>query len=43
MSDLRILGIGNALVDIIVLAEDDLLISALSLPKGGMTLVDREL
>ena len=43
MNNLRILGIGNALVDIMVLAEDDLLISNLNLPKGGMTLIDGEL
>jgi sugar/nucleoside kinase (ribokinase family) len=43
MSKLKILGIGNALVDIIVLPEDDQLINDLNLPKGGMTLVDGEL
>ncbi len=43
MSNLKILGIGNALVDIIVLPEDDQLINDLKLPKGGMTLVDGEL
>ena len=42
MSNLKILGIGNALVDIMVQALDDQLISNLKLPKGGMTLVDGE-
>ena len=40
MSNLKILGIGNALIDIMVLPEDDQLITSLRLPKGGMTLVD---
>jgi sugar/nucleoside kinase (ribokinase family) len=40
MNKLKILGIGNALVDIIALVEDDQIINSLSLPKGGMTLVD---
>ncbi len=43
MSNLSILGIGNALVDILVSTEDDFIINDLNLPKGGMTLVDREL
>jgi len=43
MSNLKILGIGNALVDIMVLSEDDQIINYLKLPKGGMTLVDGEL
>jgi len=43
MSNLKILGIGNALVDIMVLLEDDQIINKLNLPKGGMTLVDQEL
>lgn len=43
MSKLKILGIGNALVDIMVLSEDDQIINHLNLPKGGMTLVDGEL
>ena len=42
MSNLNILGIGNALVDILVLPDDDQIINDLNLPKGGMTLVDRE-
>jgi len=43
MSNLKILGIGNALVDIMVLSEDDQIINYLNLPKGGMTLVNGEL
>ena len=43
MNKLKILGIGNALVDIMVLPDDDQIISNLNLPKGGMTLVDGEL
>jgi len=43
MSNLKILGIGNALVDIMVLVEDDQIINYLNLPKGGMTLVDGDL
>jgi sugar/nucleoside kinase (ribokinase family) len=43
MRKLKILGIGNALVDIIVLPEDDQIINGLNLPKGGMTLVDGDL
>ena len=37
----RILGIGNALVDIITLLDNDQIIKSLNLPKGSMTLVDR--
>jgi sugar/nucleoside kinase (ribokinase family) len=37
----KILGIGNALVDIIAMLRDDQIIKALNLPKGSMTLVDR--
>lgn len=43
MSNLKILGIGNALVDIMVMVEDDQIINYLNLPKGGMTLVNGEL
>ncbi len=43
MNNLKILGIGNALMDILVLPEDDQLINRLELPKGGMTLVDSDL
>lgn len=43
MGSTKILGIGNALVDIIALLDDDQTINNLGLPKGGMTLVDRDL
>ena len=43
MGNLKILGIGNALVDIMVLSEDDQIINYLNLPKGGMTLVNGDL
>ncbi|MEZ5071145.1 MAG: adenosine kinase [Bacteroidales bacterium] len=36
----RVLGIGNALVDIITLMEDDSILKNFGLPKGSMTLVD---
>ena len=39
----KILGIGNALVDIVAMLEDDQIIRSLNLPKGSMTLVDREM
>jgi len=35
-----IIGLGNALVDIIVFIENDSLLETLELPKGSMTLVD---
>jgi len=38
----RILGIGNALVDIITFLNDDELLQDLALPKGSMQLVDAE-
>lgn len=38
----RILGIGNALVDVITLINNDLILEKFSLPKGSMQLVDRE-
>ena len=37
----KILGIGNALVDVITMLKDDQIIRSLNLPKGSMTLVDR--
>ena len=43
MGHLKILGIGNALVDVITMLKDDQIIRSLNLPKGSMTLVDREL
>ncbi|MFO8128928.1 MAG: adenosine kinase [Bacteroidales bacterium] len=36
----KILGIGNALVDIMTSLEDDILLTELKLPKGSMQLVD---
>lgn len=36
----KIIGIGNALVDIIVFMDDDALLEKLDLPKGSMQLVD---
>jgi sugar/nucleoside kinase (ribokinase family) len=36
----KIIGLGNALVDIIVFIESDSLLADLDLPKGSMTLVD---
>ena len=38
----RILGIGNALVDVITLINNDNILEQFSLPKGSMQLVDRE-
>jgi sugar/nucleoside kinase (ribokinase family) len=38
----RILGIGNALVDIMTLLEGDYILQEFNLPKGSMQLVDRE-
>jgi len=38
----RIIGIGNALVDIITLIDNDLILDEFSLPKGSMQLVDLE-
>lgn len=37
----KVLGIGNALVDIIITLEDDQLLNDFRLPKGSMQLVDR--
>ena len=38
----RILGIGNALVDILTLTEDEHTLETFGLPKGSMQLVDRD-
>lgn len=38
----RIIGIGNALVDVITLIDNDLILDKFSLPKGSMQLVDLE-
>jgi len=40
---MKILGMGNALVDIMTQLEDDRFLERFKLPKGSMTLVDREL
>mgnify|MGYP006283594743 CR=1 FL=1 len=39
---MRVLGMGNALVDIITSLENDALLNTFGLPKGSMTLVDHE-
>lgn len=36
----KVLGMGNALVDIITKIEDDVILESFGLPKGSMTLVD---
>jgi sugar/nucleoside kinase (ribokinase family) len=38
----HILGIGNALVDMITLIDNDLVLNKFSLPKGSMQLVDKD-
>ena len=38
----QIIGIGNALVDIVTLIDDDRLLEQLSLPNGSMQLVDQD-
>jgi sugar/nucleoside kinase (ribokinase family) len=47
MSDVRklpaVLGVGNALVDIITVLENDSVLEKFGLPRGSMTLVDEEL
>ena len=37
---MKVLGMGNALVDILALIDDDSLLNELSLPKGSMQLID---
>ncbi|HDR88931.1 MAG TPA: adenosine kinase [Bacteroidetes bacterium] len=39
----KIIGIGNALVDILIRLEDELLLEEFGIPKASMQLVDREL
>ncbi|MDP3463631.1 MAG: adenosine kinase [Bacteroidales bacterium] len=39
----KVLGMGNALVDIMTRIDDDALLEALRLPKGSMQLVDTEM
>ena len=36
----KIIGIGNALVDVLFRLEDDTVLERMQLPKGGMTLID---
>lgn len=38
----KVLGMGNALVDILIRIDDDALLSQLGFPRGSMTLVDKE-
>ena len=40
---MNVLGIGNALVDVITMLNDDSVLESFGLPKGSMTLVDRDL
>lgn len=39
---MRVLGLGNALVDILARINDDAMLQELSLPKGSMQLVDEQ-
>lgn len=39
---MKVLGMGNALVDVLALIEDDKLLEQLGLPKGSMQLIDEE-
>lgn len=36
----KIIGLGNALVDVLTTIEDDEILTEMQLPKGGMTLID---
>ena len=38
----KIIGIGNALVDVLVQIDDDSMLSTLQLPKGGMIPIEEE-
>ncbi len=38
----KVLGIGNALIDILVQVEDETILDELSLPKGSMQLIDTQ-
>lgn len=38
----KVIGIGNALVDLLIKLDDDKLLAELRLPKGSMTLVDEK-
>ncbi|MFW5974856.1 MAG: adenosine kinase [Bacteroidota bacterium] len=39
----KIIGLGNALVDVITEVDDELILKKLNLPKGSMTLVDEQM
>lgn len=39
---MKIIGIGNALIDVLAKLEDDTLLEEMNLPKGSMNLVDRQ-
>jgi len=39
---MKIIGIGNALVDVLTQLEDDNLLKELELPRGSMQLVDAD-
>ena len=41
-SPVKVLGVGNALVDIMIALPDDALLNEFGLPRGSMTLVDSE-
>ena len=36
----KIIGLGNALVDVLATLEDDMLLDEMGLPKGSMQLID---
>ena len=38
----KIIGIGNALVDILAVIEDDALLESMNLPKGSMQLIGKD-
>lgn len=38
----KIIGLGNALVDVLVSLKEDEILQKLALPKGGMTLIDKD-
>lgn len=38
----KVIGVGNALVDLLIRLDDDQILNKLSLPKGSMTLVDED-
>lgn len=39
---MKVLGMGNALVDVLAKIEDDKVLESLALPKGAMTLIDEK-